>query len=302
LSDVERAELGKLLLPTGCNRQRVRALIVLAAARGKANQKIADDLGVSCETAREWRGRWAACHTVAALEDLRRSGRPTKFTALQRAEVKAIACSSPSEDKDLALARWSVPEIAHQAVAEGTVEAISRWTVARWLARDLVKPWRTRSWISPRAPDFAERGGTVLDLYQRLWAGRDLGDNEYVISADEKPGIQVLRRGAPVKSLMPGGPRRVEFDYIRGGILAYLAAMDVGSGQVMGITDPTTGITPFTRLIDLVMGEEPYKSAENGCSGWWTTARPTAAAPLNNASKTFGPTRCSSTPPCTPRG
>jgi transposase len=261
LSDGQRAALERLLLPTARNRQRQRALIVLAAARGDPSQKIADDLGISRETVRKWRGRWAACPGVGSLEDLRRPGRPPKFTALQRAQVKAIACSSPSGDKGLPLARWSVPEVARRAVSQEVVEAVSRWTVARWLAEDLVKPWQARSWISPRAPDFAERGGVVLDLYQRLWAGRALDDDEYVISADEKPGIQALRRGAAARSLAPGGPRRVEFDYVRGGTLAYLAAMDVGSGQVMGVCDPTTGIAPFARLVDLVMGQEPYASA-----------------------------------------
>jgi transposase len=260
LSEAGRAELSAYLAPTAQNRQCQRALIVLAAARGDPNQKIADDLGISRKTAAKWRGRYAA-GGIAALVDLPRSGRPPKFTGLQRAQVKAIACSSPSGDKGLPLARWSTREVARQAVLEGVVEAVSRWTVGRWLAEDIVKPWQTRSWISPRAPDFAERGGVVLDLWQRLWDGRPLGEDEYVISADEKPGIQVLRRGRPPRPLAPGGPRRVEFDYVRGGTVAYLAAMDVSSGEVMGVCDPTTGIAPFARLVDLVMGQEPYKSA-----------------------------------------
>jgi transposase len=262
LSDDERADLEKLCLPSAQCRQRERALIVLAAARGDPNARIAAELDISRETVRKWRGRWAARPGVESLADLRRSGRPTKFTALQRAEVKAIACTSPSQDKGLPLARWSVSQVARQAVAEHAVEEISRWTVARWLGEDLVKPWQTRSWITPRAPDFAERGGVVLDLYDRVWRGRDLNGEEYVVSADEKPGVQALARGVPPAGLTPMGGRRVEFDYQRRGTLAYLAAMDVGSGKVMGITDPTTGIDPFTRLVDLVMGQEPYTSAE----------------------------------------
>jgi hypothetical protein len=62
--------------------------------------------------------------------------------------------------------------------------------------------------------------------------------------------------------LAPGNPKRVEFDYVRGGTLAHLAAMDVGSGRVMGIVDPTTGIALFARLVDLVMSQEPYACAE----------------------------------------
>jgi transposase len=261
LTGPERAELGSFLLPSAENRQRERARIVLAAARGEANQKIADDLQVSRETVRKWRGRYAA-KRLAGLKDLPRCGRPAKFTPLQRAEVKAIACSSPSGDKDLPLARWSVQEIADQAVRQGAVESVARMTVARWLAQDLVKPWRTRSWISPRDPHFARLGGTVLDLYQRVWDGRELHDTEYVVSADEKPGVQALRRGRAARRAGPGWERRVEFDYARGGTLAYLAAMDVHAGNVMGVCGPTTGIVPFRRLVDLVMSQEPYASAE----------------------------------------
>jgi transposase len=184
LSREERAGLESFLLPTAENRQRVRALIVLGAARGDPNAKIAQDVGVSRETVRKWRGRYAA-KRLAGLKDLPRPGRPPKFTDLEKAQVKAIACSSPDGDKGLPLARWSVGEIARQAVREGVVAAICADTVSRWLAEDLVKPWQTRSWISPRAPDFAERGGAVLDLYARVRLGRGLRDTEFVVSADE---------------------------------------------------------------------------------------------------------------------
>jgi hypothetical protein len=36
----------------------------------------------------------------------------------------------------------------------------------------------------------------VLDLYQRVFDGRPLGENHYGVSADEKPGVQArCRRG-----------------------------------------------------------------------------------------------------------
>jgi hypothetical protein len=54
---------------------------------------------------------------------------------------------------------------------------------------------------------------------------------------------------------------RVENEYARCGILAYLAACDVHRGQVMGRCEPTTGIKPFTALVYQVMNAEPYASA-----------------------------------------
>lgn len=45
------------------------------------------------------------------------------------------------------------------------------------------------------------------------------------------------------------------------GALAYLAAWDVHRAKVFGICTPSTGIDHFHRLVDLVMSQEPYRSA-----------------------------------------
>ncbi len=100
-----------------------------------------------------------------------------------------------------------------------------------------------------------------MDLYDRLWNGLPLGDDEYVISADEKSQLQALRRRHPYLPPAPGRVRRQEFEYRRGGTLAYLAAYDVHSGRVLGRCAPTTGIEPFTALAEQVMTTEPYASA-----------------------------------------
>ena len=96
--------------------------------------------------------------------------------------------------------------------------------MARFLARDAIKPWQHRSWIFPRDPDFATKAGVVLDLYDRHWQGVALSDDEYVISADEKSQLQALQRRHPDLPTGPGRTRRVEFEYRRGGTLAYFAA------------------------------------------------------------------------------
>ena len=164
------------------HRDVIRARIVLAAAADQSNLAIAAELGLHEDTVRKWRRRF--CYQgLEGLKDRPRSGRPARFTPVQIAEVKALACSPPPPE--LALARWSVSELASQAVAQGLVTAISPTTVSRWLAADAIKPWQYRSWIFPRDPDFATKAGRVLDLYDRRWQGVELGPEEYVISADE---------------------------------------------------------------------------------------------------------------------
>ena len=244
---------------TGEQRDVLRARIVLAATDGRSNAAIADHLAITVDTVRKWRGRFAV-QRLAGLQDQPRSGRPRTFADVAAAEVKAMACALPAET-GVPLARWSCAELAAEAVTRQVVEAVSASTVRRWLAQDAIKPWQYRSWIFPRDPDFAAKAGRVLDLYDRHWQGRPLGDDEYVISADEKSQLQALRRRHPDLPPGPGQVRRQEFEYRRGGTLAYLAAYDVHTGQVMGRCAPTTGIEPFTALVEQVMTTEPYASA-----------------------------------------
>jgi hypothetical protein len=147
-------------------------------------------------------------------------------------------------------------------VAEGLTVSVSTSTVRRWLAEDAIKPWQHRSWIFPRDPQFAVKAARVLDLYHRVWDGLALGEDEYVISADEKSQLQAVSRRHPGRPPAPGRVRRTEFEYARHGTLAYLGAYDVHRARLMGQVAPTTGIVPFGQLVDQVMATEPYASAK----------------------------------------
>lgn len=175
-------------------------------------------------------------------------------------EVKAIACELPGA-LGVPFSRLSVDDIRRVALERGLVAEISGTTIWRWLSADAIRPWCHRSWIFPRDPDFAEKAARVLDLYARRWEGAPLFPDEYVLSADEKTQLQALARRHPGLAPRPGACRRVEHEYRRGGTLAYLAAWDVHHARLFGRTEKTTGIAPFARLVDQVMGEEPYASA-----------------------------------------
>ncbi len=160
-----------------------------------------------------------------------------------------------------ALSRFSLAELRAEVVAAGLVGAIGATTIWRWLDDDAIRPWRHRSWIFPRDPDFAAKAGVVLDLYARRFARRRLRPDEYVISADEKSSIQARCRCHPTLAPAAARAMRVEHEYDRGGSLAYLAAFDVGRAKVFGRCEPTTGIEAFRRLVAQVMSVEPYASA-----------------------------------------
>ncbi len=176
-----------------------------------------------------------------------------------------------------------------EVVTRGVVATISGTTVWRWLAADAIRPWRHRSWLFPRDPDFAEKAGPILDLYAGVWHGEPLASDDYVFSADEKTSIQARRRRhAP---LPPGSDRvaKIEHEYERMGAWAYLAAWEVRRAKLFGRCEPSTGIAPFDRLVAQVMTQEPYRSAR-ASSGLWTTARGTAGRKRSSAFNASGRT------------
>lgn len=174
--------------------------------------------------------------------------------------VKALACELPC-DSGLPLSRYSIPELKREVLRRGLVASIGETTLWRWLDEDAIRPWRHRSWIFPRDPEFESKAGRILDLYEGVWEGRQLTARDFVISADEKTSIQARRRIHPTRPPRPGQPMRVEHEYERKGAWAYLAAWDVRRAKVFGRCEPTTGIAPFGRLVAQVMRNEPYRSA-----------------------------------------
>jgi hypothetical protein len=190
----------------------------------------------------------------------RDGGAPPVFPPLDQSRVKAVACELVAETK---------PPLSRQALADVTARAqqalgrpSSRSTVWRMLTTDAIKPWRYKYWLLPREPHCAEKAGPILDLSAGTWQGTPLGPKDHMLRADEKTSIQARIRCHPTLPPASDRPVCLEHEYERGGALPYLAAWDVRRGYVMGRCEPTTGIEPFGRLVDQVLAQEPYHSAE----------------------------------------
>jgi len=260
LSAGERATLKKRVRGAKTAwRDRLRAQIVLAAARGRDNTRIARDLAISQDTVRKWRGRFAV-RGLDGLTDLPRSGRPRRISELTRAAVVALACQLPAAT-GVPLSRWTGPELLAEITRAGTAQDLSVSSVLRILAEHPVKPWQYQSWICPRDPDFAARASVILDLYQGFYQGKRLRPGDRILSVDAKPSIQARGRCRPTAAARTGTPMRVEHEYVRHGALALLAVLDVRTGNVFAATPATTGITPFMDLIGKVMSLPEYKDA-----------------------------------------
>src|SRR5436305_4621492 len=110
----------------------LRARIVLLAAQGSANARIARELGINVDTARLWRDRWVGLQGIdleklsaeERLEDAPRSGKPSTITKEQRCQMAVLACEAPSVS-GRPISQWTGREIADELKDRGIVENIS---------------------------------------------------------------------------------------------------------------------------------------------------------------------------------
>jgi transposase len=100
-----------------------RAQMVLLSAQGMDLAGIAKVTFTSVDRVRDVLHNFNA-DGLESLHPKYAGGRPPKFTPDQRAEIKKIALSRPS-DHDLPFSTWSLPTLADFLVAEGVVEDIS---------------------------------------------------------------------------------------------------------------------------------------------------------------------------------
>src|SRR5713226_5681147 len=197
---------------------------------------------------------WEAWKTFPAPAD------PGFFPPELVVRVKAIACEFPAHVGE-PLSRWSVAELGSPVRACGLTASLSDTTIWRWLNEDAIRPWQHRCWIFPRDPDFEDKAGRILDLYHRVWKGRRLRSDEFVICADEKTSIQARARKHPLLKTQSGRPMRIEHEYKRLGAWAYLAALDVHRFRLFGRCERKNGIASFDRLVAQTMRQRVYRQA-----------------------------------------
>jgi transposase len=225
LSRDERKSLEALTRrATAQQRHVVRAQIALMAHRGETTASIAQALGVSAQTVSHWRSRLAR-KGVQGLQEVPRPGRPRRIGETQRLELLALACE-PAEL--LGRATPTLDELVDRAVQRGVVQQISRSHLQRILQAGDLRPHRVRQWLHSPDPQFRQKVNEICALYRRAPKG------SVVLSIDEKTGIQAIERKHADRDPQPGRARRREFEYIRHGTQALIAALDVHTGRVIG--------------------------------------------------------------------
>lgn len=138
---------------TNPHRKVRRAQLILAAAAGKTNTQISQQLELDRGQVRLWRHRWLAATeklTEAEIEgasdeqliklieqvlsDQAREGTPNFFSTEQVIQIVAIACEKPQES-ERPVSHWTAGELAQEAIKRSIVEKISPRSVGRFLKR-----------------------------------------------------------------------------------------------------------------------------------------------------------------------
>ena len=223
LSPTDRETLEAILRrPTAPQRAVLRARIGLLAADGMATTAIATTLGISVATVCLWRGRLAR-EGVAGLKGEARPGRPRRVQHATRMELLALACAPAEED---GRTTPTLDELLARAISEEIVDKLSRSHLHRILQAGDIRPHRVRLWLHSTDPAFRDKVNAICDLYHHPPQGA------VVLSIDEKTGIQAIERKHLDRPPQSGRLRRREFEYVRHGTQALIAALDVHTGRV----------------------------------------------------------------------
>jgi transposase len=238
--DVQQQLLAEASAPRTPQGRALRLRIILAAAAGKTNQQISQELAVGVPAIRTWRGRFARTG-LAGLRDRPRSGKPCRYDDAFRRRVLATLEQPPPPGQST----WDGPAVAaHLAV---NVHAV--W---RLLRREGICLQRQRSWCVSTDPEFTAKAADIVGLYLHPPL------HALVLSVDEKPSIQALERRTGYVLTDSGKiVRGFKSTYKRHGTLNLFAALEVATGHVHGKTTVQKRREDFRAFLDEVLAELP---------------------------------------------
>jgi transposase len=194
----------------------LRSKIVLMAADGLQNKKIAESLHVRPKVVTRWRNRFVTHHLNGIRIDAPRPGRKPRIS---QGKIDAII-DRTLHTKPPGATHWSTRTLAREM-------GVSNATVARIWESHRIQPHRERSFKLSTDPKFNEKVRDVVGLYMNP------PDKAIVICVDEKNGIQALDRSQTILPVRPGMPASRSYDYKRNGRIDLFAALNILDGTVI---------------------------------------------------------------------
>jgi transposase len=241
LSDEERASLTRWSrgrsTPT---RLVLRAKIVLAAAEGRENKDIAQNLGCTRRTVGEWRNRFAEFRLEGLEKDAPRGGRTPKTRTRFEAEIIRMTTQETPPNAT----QWSTRTLAKALRCNDTL-------VQRVWKDNGLKPHRTKSFKVSNDPQFAEKLVDVVGLYL------DPPEHALVLSCDEKSQIQALDRTQKSLPMFPGRLKTLTHDYKRNGTTTLFAAIELAEGKIIADCMPRHRHQEWIKFLKKIDAQTP---------------------------------------------
>src|SRR5712692_6327013 len=194
----------------------LRSKIVLMAAHGLQNKKIAESLHVRPKVVTRWRNRFVTHRLNGIRTDAPRPGRKPRIS---QEKIDSII-DRTLHTKPPGATHWSTRTLAGEM-------GVSNATVARIWESHRIQPHRERSFKLSTDSKFNERVRDVVGLYMNP------PDKAIVVCVDEKNGIQALDRSQTTLTLRPGLPASRSYDYKRNGRIDLFAALNILDGTVI---------------------------------------------------------------------
>jgi transposase len=242
LSEEEARELRAVLkAPSASQQEAMRARIVLRAAEGASNTRIAQEVGVSLPTVGLWRRNFSE-RGLDGLQTAPRAGRPREIDAARVARVLAMTLETPPDGST----HWSARRLAAAA-------GISASTVSRIWREHTLKPHQVRSFKFSKDPQLMEKVIDVVGLYLAPPEGA------LVLCVDEKTQIQALDRTQPSLPIKRGKAHRMTHDYKRNGTTSLYAALEIATGEVTGACYPQHTHQEFLAFLNQLVRAYPRR-------------------------------------------
>jgi transposase len=218
----------------------LRARIVLAAAGGKFNNVIAQELGTDRMLVGKWRTRFAQQGPAGIQTDAPRGGRP----ATARDAMAARILEFTTQRKPDNATHWSTRTLA-------TVLGTSRCMVNRVWRDSKLKPHLDRTFKVSNDPHFVEKIVDVVGLYLNP------PEHALVLSCDEKSQIQALDRTQPGLPIKKGRCGTMTHDYKRNGTTTLFAALEMAKGKLIGTCMPRHRHQEWIKFLELIDSQTP---------------------------------------------
>src|SRR5215468_9511275 len=224
-----------------------RAQIVLWGDAGYSVGEIADMAGTTRITVRKWLDRYAQSG-VEGLESRKSTGRPKTVSDEERARILALTRKTPPENTGLT--HWSSYEMAKYLKQHEGISVSRNFVSTLWRAYGL-QPHRQGTFTLSTDPDFATKVVDIVGLYL------DPPDGALVLSMDEKTQVQALDRTQPLLPMTFGASEKRTHDYIRHGTTNLFAALNIGTGKVIGRCFDRRRTVEFLKFMNQVVHQHP---------------------------------------------